>query len=234
MPERMKETLIAPLFPPEVVTEEALASGPSGSLYPEEVEDIQRAVQERRQEFLTGRLCARGALARIGIPRFPLRVGEDRAPVWPEGVVGSITHAMGYCGVALARRGRIVGIGLDAETSDGLATDLWPMILTQEERLWIGEQATGEQGRLAKLIFSAKECFYKSLHGLRKGWLDFHDLTVRLDLDRGEFAGILAEKAAGGKEPGVSSFGRFLFAREWVMTGMIWALDEEMAREKGS
>src|SRR5690606_10927778 len=50
---------------------------------------------KRQCEYLAGRLCARHALHRLTGQADVPAVGEDRAPHWPAGVVGSITHSQG-------------------------------------------------------------------------------------------------------------------------------------------
>src|SRR5690606_3948746 len=54
-----------------------------------------RGLAKRQSEFLAGRLCAREALACLTQQRSIPAVGEDGAPQWPAGVVGSITHGAG-------------------------------------------------------------------------------------------------------------------------------------------
>ena len=76
--------------------------GPEG-LLPEERALVAGSSTARQAEFATGRHCARLALASLS-PRFdrmPVLADGRGAPVWPAGVVGSITHCPG-----LDRRGR--------------------------------------------------------------------------------------------------------------------------------
>ena len=61
------------------------------------------------------RTCARIALGRLGLPPAPLLSGPKREPLWPDGVVGSITHCDGYRAVAVARADQLASIGIDAE-----------------------------------------------------------------------------------------------------------------------
>ncbi|WP_374216235.1 4'-phosphopantetheinyl transferase, partial [Frankia sp. R82] len=57
-----------------------------------EHEYVARAVPSRRAEFVTGRACARLALARLGVAPRPILRGPRGEPTWPRGIVGSITH----------------------------------------------------------------------------------------------------------------------------------------------
>ncbi|HWS27500.1 MAG TPA: hypothetical protein VN259_13150, partial [Xanthomonadales bacterium] len=68
----------------------------------------------RRREFLAGRLAAHAALTALGERGAVGRQG--RAPVWPQGCSGSISHANG-CAVAVAasaRHWQALGIDLEA------------------------------------------------------------------------------------------------------------------------
>ena len=71
-------------------------------VHPDEMAQVDAAVNSRRVEFATGRSCARRALARMGIREFVLRSNPvSRAPRWPAGVVGAITHT-GGCPAGIA------------------------------------------------------------------------------------------------------------------------------------
>ena len=78
---------------------------------------LARAVPTRQREFLAGRFCAREALREIAPQRADatLAIGENRAPIWPDGTVGSITHTGGIAAAAVARTSDARAIGLDVE-----------------------------------------------------------------------------------------------------------------------
>ena len=126
------------------------------------------AVSKRQTEFLAGRICAREALRRVtGVPGIPT-VGEDRAPCWPEGVVGSITHGAGWAGVIAASSGNWRGLGLDIEKllpatrADRLVAE----ILTPRELEGYTELDEGQRAVLVTLTFSIKESLFKALYPL--------------------------------------------------------------------
>jgi len=127
------DTLIAPLFPPRVITNEANPIQLQESIFPEEEIFIRKAVPKRMQEFIAGRLCARRALSEIGIEGFPLLKGKGRAPIWPLGIVGSISHCQGYCGVAVAQKTDIESLGLDVECVEQVSMDTWKHFCNQQE-----------------------------------------------------------------------------------------------------
>ena len=107
--------MLEQILPPAVAVVETFGDLPGATLFPEEEAAIARAVPKRRREFATGRGCARAALNRLGEPPVPILRGPQGAPLWPAGVVGSITHCDGYRAAAVARTSDIATVGLDAE-----------------------------------------------------------------------------------------------------------------------
>lgn len=128
-----------------------------------------QGVPKRLAEFRAGRFAARAALAELGLPPRALPAGPDRAPIWPLGVQGSITHSDALC---LAVVGRVPGIGVDLEPDSPLDPTLRDLVLRPEEQ--------GASDAEAKLIFSAKEAAYKAQYPITRRLFDFHTLEITL------------------------------------------------------
>jgi 4'-phosphopantetheinyl transferase EntD len=171
-------TTIQSLFPSGVVAAELRVPGEAALLLPEEAVSVANAVPKRIQEFAAGRLCARRALEEFGISDFPVRMASDRQPVWPESLIGSITHTVGLCAAVIAERTLTVGLGLDTEAVSAVKKNLWPAICSREERAWIESLPSDAQGAAATFIFCAKEAFYKFQYPLVAQRLSFHDVSV--------------------------------------------------------
>ena len=160
-----------------------------------DIEDFQRwgipapaAVSKRQTEFLAGRLCAREALRRAtGVAGIPA-VGEDRAPRWPVGVVGSITHGAGWAAAVAARNERWRGLGLDVERmlpsarADRLAAE----ILTPREREGYAALNDSQRSRRVTLTFSLKESLFKALYPLVNKRFYFQDAELIHHDDNGQ------------------------------------------------
>lgn len=129
---------------------------------------ISRAVSKRKNEFRAGRLCAHDALGALNVPFASLLTGPDREPLWPEGIVGSISHSNVLCVAAVARRSELVAIGIDTELDEALPEPLIPKICTPAEA----------KRPLHKQVFSAKEATYKCLHPSVKKFFGFHAAEV--------------------------------------------------------
>ncbi|WP_280570110.1 4'-phosphopantetheinyl transferase superfamily protein [Chromohalobacter sp. 296-RDG] len=138
------------------------------------------AIAKRRGEFLAGRLCAREALyAATGRGEVP-GIADDRAPCWPEGTLGSITHSSGFAAALAAPRGVWQGLGLDAETplSPARAERLAAQILTPEECAWRDGLDRDAQALFTTLAFSSKESLFKALYPLIGVRFYFQDATL--------------------------------------------------------
>src|SRR5216683_8440334 len=166
------------LFPPGAVAADLRGPGDLKLLLPAEAKYVGRAVPKRVQEFAAGRLCARRALAEFGIVDFPVRVADDRQPIWPDSFVGSITHTEGYGAAVVAERRRIRALGLDSEIVGQVKAPLWAAICTTSEIAWLRSLHPSEQAPAATLIFSAKEAFYKCQYPLARERLGFLDAVV--------------------------------------------------------
>jgi 4'-phosphopantetheinyl transferase EntD len=179
-PARLSQSLQA-LFPREVTVAEMREAGDASLLLPGEADTLARAVPKRVGEFVAGRLCARRALAEFGIIDFALRVRQDRAPQWPEGIVGSISHTTGLCVAAVAAEHFIAALGIDCEVVGDVGTELWATICGDAETKWLHSLPAEERPAAVTLIFAAKEAFYKCQYPLTTEWLDFHDLQITVD-----------------------------------------------------
>jgi len=211
------------LADPRVVGEEARLGVEVPEMSPEEAGDVARAVIGRRIAFATGRACARRALARLDVTAFDLRNGEDRAPRWPAGIVGSITHTGaapgGYCAVVVGRSTDLAALGVDAEQWNRLTPALWRRVLTSDELVWVERHDPERQRIFATVIFSAKESFYKAQYPISRRFLNFHDVEVTVEPSDSTFQVRVLERAAG--VAGLSSCsGRFLCVEEFVLTGV--------------
>ena len=122
-----------------------------------------RAVPARREAFQLGRAAAHEALSRIGRDDQPVTIGEEREPVWPDGVVGSISHA-GEVAVALvAPSTAAAGIGIDIE-SRRYAPELNQHVPRPEERAWLEDADAEERHDRLLALFSAKEAIFKAFY----------------------------------------------------------------------
>lgn len=174
---RSRPAVIEDLLPPPVVVRTARDDAAvAGALAPGEEEAVAGAVERRRAEFTTGRLLARAALEHLGVPAAAVPVGQRRAPVWPDGVVGSITHCAGLRAVAVARTRDVRSVGIDAERHAALPEGVLGAVSDEGERAHLARLPSGTHWDT--ILFSAKESVYKTWFPLTGRWLGFEDAVL--------------------------------------------------------
>lgn len=143
---------------------------------------VEKAAPKRRREFALGRACARGALEKLGYGGAVIGRGANGAPLWPQGITGSITHTRDYAAAVAGEARRFSGIGVDAERVGGVTQDLWPRLFDDAERDHLMGLDEAKRLVIATLIFSAKEASYKAWGG--RGPLAFREIRVTPGNDR--------------------------------------------------
>lgn len=180
--------MIKEILPSGVVAVEARDDEMTAKLFPEEELVVGRAVEKRRREFTTARMCARAALEQLGFPAVPIPTGARGEPVWPMGVVGSITHCDRYRACAVALANEVVSLGIDAEPNAPLPEGLLADIARPEELPWLRRlEQEPTDVHWDRLLFSAKESVYKAWFPLARRWLGFEDAVVEVDPARRTF-----------------------------------------------
>lgn len=127
---------------------------------------IQRSVAKRQAEFLAGRVCARAALLQLeGLDCIP-GMGEDRAPIWPAHISGSITHTTGRAAAIVAHKAQWSGLGMDLENllDTERAARLAGEILTPAELQRMAAGPREQHALWVTLTFSVKESLFKALY----------------------------------------------------------------------
>lgn len=123
------------------------------------------AVAKRRSEFFAGRYLAKLALQDRGASSTHVPADNNRCPLWPQGMRGTISHTDTYGACAVADSGQVAALGIDIQ--DWLDTPpaqkLLPRILdSQEQQVLAGQPLQLNIG--VSLCFSAKESIFKALY----------------------------------------------------------------------
>ncbi|MDG1302295.1 MAG: 4'-phosphopantetheinyl transferase superfamily protein [Opitutae bacterium] len=143
--------------------------------YQEEGSHLANAVLARRNEFITGRRCARMALAQIGQVSCALPKDADGLPIWPAATMGSITHSRGLCCAVAASADEMMYLGVDLEKTNRLSARAMKRVLHPLEAVTVGESQA-----LGSLLFSAKEAYYKAQFPIWGAQPNFKDLALQI------------------------------------------------------
>lgn len=207
---------------PACVAVEATRGEIDVELFAEEEAAVARAVEKRRREFVTGRACARRALARLGLPPEPIPPGAKGAPRWPAGIVGSITHCDGYRACAVAHAADLATLGVDAEPDEPLPDGVLASVALPEERKRLRDLA-GEAPEVQwdRLLFCMKEAVYKAWFPLTGRWLGFEDAAIEVDPGSGSFSVQLLIEGPPLNGRQLSSFSGRWLARDGLLLAAI-------------
>src|SRR3979409_537694 len=140
---------------------------------------LRHATQKRQREFLAGRWCAEEALQCLGAGSTHVAMAEDRAPIWPDSVIGSITHTGDFAAAAVAWAADIAGPGIDSEriSAPAAAGEIADICMVNEATLF--KAAHGRSFcEFCTFVFSAKEAVFKCLFPLTRKFLEFSDVRI--------------------------------------------------------
>jgi 4'-phosphopantetheinyl transferase EntD len=207
---------------PSSVAVVATRSDSDAQLFPEEEWIIRRAIESRRREFVTARACAREALTNLGLPLQSIPADPQGIPVWPEGIVGSITHCAGYRAAAVGRTQDLAALAIDAEPNRQLRHRVLSVIASPSEIRWV-RQCLRESPHICwdRLLFCIKEAVYKVWFLLTGKRLGFQDVKIEIDQASQEFSASL--EAFGSTIDGATQLivpGRWLVADGLIATAI--------------
>jgi enterobactin synthetase component D len=144
---------------------------------------IARSVRKRQAAFFFGRLAARHALAALGAVDLAVGIGQAREPLWPTGVVGSISHSGPFAAAAVAPDTQCRGIGIDIEAviGDETRAALLAAAVDADELTILQRQPAGvDLNTWLTLVFSAKESLFKGMYPRVGRWFDFSAARLQL------------------------------------------------------
>ncbi|NUR63823.1 MAG: 4'-phosphopantetheinyl transferase superfamily protein [Catenulispora sp.] len=218
--------MLSSLLPAEVAVAETFDDPSDAVLFPEEEAAIARAVEKRRREYITARHCARLAMARLGLPPVAIGTGGNREPLWPAGVVGSMTHCDGYRAAAVARSVDVPGLGIDAEPHGALPTGVLDTIARPDEVPMLEALAAARpQVWWDRLLFSAKESVYKAWYPVAERWLGFEEASLDVEpgevRDDGSITGGYTVRIHQSGAPLTRMAGRWMVESGFVVTAIV-------------
>jgi 4'-phosphopantetheinyl transferase EntD len=142
--------------------------------------------------------------------------GAAGEPLWPNDVVGSITHGAGSCAAVVMRQDSpVVGLGIDVARHAPLGDRLARRILPGSS--WPGRDDGSVQDiHWDSVVFSAKEATFKAWFPLARRFLRFGDARLGVHRD----GTIEIEIAGTQRRPwaGTRWYGRYLVGSDAVRT----------------
>lgn len=132
-----------------------------------------------RRESGAARIVARELIARAGYRACTVPRAESGAPLWPDGLVGSLAHDSCIAVAAVAARRQFATLGIDIEPAEPLPDEIVEFIATPAEQASLASYLYG-----GRLLFVAKEAVYKAIATLNGMRLDHRDIEIDLTGNR--------------------------------------------------
>lgn len=185
---------------------------------------LNKAVNKRLAEFVAGRHLAKTLLQKAGKPVHVGRNEKTRAPIWPAGITGSITHSKGIAACAIQPNSLTAGIGIDVEhwtpakTAASISKEVW-LPEEQAEIMHVG----WANAQALTIIFSAKEAIYKALYPQVLAYFGFMAVTLRQlkgDSKSGLLCFELIEDLSTAIRKGSMYYVEYYCDDKWVLTGI--------------
>lgn len=135
-------------------------------LHASEMDLVQHASPQRIQEFTLGRNVAKQAVTQYihgtsnhHVSDIAILKTTQGLPIWPEGIVGSISHTHNLAVAVCADQKKVKALGVDVEKMRAVNTKLKNKLLTEHECL---QSWGGEHHQALVTLFSVKESIYKT------------------------------------------------------------------------
>ncbi|XUY30422.1 4'-phosphopantetheinyl transferase family protein (plasmid) [Agrobacterium sp. rho-8.1] len=143
-------------------------------LAPDELAMFQDANNKVKAASGAARHLIRKILRERGEPEVSVIKTTLGNPIWPDNLVGSISHSDEVAFAVIANRDKFIGIGVDVEKTSGITSDLASLILTPSEQSSYGDEAIAS-------IFSIKEACYKACYHADSVFFSFLDIEINLE-----------------------------------------------------
>lgn len=182
-------------------------------------EKIKKSVIKRRAEFFAGRLCANKAMNLLGVLNKQVAISPARAPLWPNGLTGSISHTDNYAIAIVGSVDNVSLIGVDMEMRHPeVFIDIADQFTSAQERFFL--QKTEIPYDLTLLItFSAKESLYKALWPEVNYFFDFSAAEIiNIDNRTKTFQLKLTESLTKKRPSGTVFSGKYDIIQETIIT----------------
>ena len=153
------------------------------NLTPEQLPEVNFGLSKKRNhEFLLGRLAIKDALGSLGnVPAWIERDPLTKAPNWPKGIAGSLSHSSGLALAVVSDSPPILGLGVDLEKANRtIDPRIERHICTRDESEDLHSLHSENHAIRLLLTFSAKESLYKCFFGkIPRNLLRFKNVSLK-------------------------------------------------------
>jgi 4'-phosphopantetheinyl transferase EntD len=186
------------------------------------ISEILNSVNKRKAEYLAGRVMAMKGLELLGSSELQVNIGKHRAPLWPAGYLGSITHTSQKVIAVVARKKQYNYIGIDCENIFGqdVFGEIKGMIVNLAEVAYLS-RVDVPMVKLMTLVFSAKETFFKAVYPYVLHYFDFDAVEIiEISLEKQTFTLMICKDLTPFLKRKMEFDGIFIFDSNTVLTAI--------------
>ncbi|MBY5768552.1 4'-phosphopantetheinyl transferase superfamily protein [Rhizobium leguminosarum] len=158
-------------------------------LWPGEADHVSAAVAVRKREYVAARSAARRAMSELQLPLGSIGRTNTGAPIWPAGVIGSLSHGAGDAIAVVGSRSNVLTVGIDLEAAIPLPAEIASSVVMPEDQDAAANLSLHHPKCWQMVIFSAKEAFYKAFHQCTADLIDFDAVFLQFNLDEAGYSG---------------------------------------------
>lgn len=143
---------------------------------------ISNAVNTRKADFLAGRLLAAHIIRILGHNNVKVDIYNNRLPLWPEKIKGSISHSNGVAICAASTCDSITRLGVDIELLNQEVTSHLINMVMSEDEILLANSSKFNPAYIFSFFFSAKESLFKALYPEVSFYFNF-DVAKIINID---------------------------------------------------
>lgn len=183
---------------------------------------LNKASNGRKREFLAGRICAEELFLKHNLTNIKIQSSKSRAPIWPEGFIGSISHTK-FCAVcSLADNKTYSSVGIDIEKLIPRTRfeTISKLITTESDQVFLSKFTGDDLLQVQTILFSGKEALYKAIFPHYLEYFGFQEASiVDIDFNNQLFTLEISSNTTLSKFNGEYS-GEFLMYKDHILTSI--------------
>ncbi|RUT24826.1 hypothetical protein C0V97_13920 [Asaia sp. W19] len=116
-----------------------------------------------------------------------LGISASGAPVWPRGLVGTITHSRKMALAAGASARDYENIGIDTEIVGHIEDGILDLLFSKREIEFVESLPYPEQEKVKTALFCSKEAFFKAKTAMQKSFNSPNEIEIDVDISTKTF-----------------------------------------------
>ncbi|EJV0608083.1 4'-phosphopantetheinyl transferase superfamily protein [Vibrio parahaemolyticus] len=180
---------------------------------------VSGSVHNRKAEFLAGRVLAISILKQLEHTNTIVDIGNQRAPVWPESVKGSISHADQVAVCAICRDSLYKRIGIDIEPLNTEVSESLKQSIISPSEINLLNKCGFVKSTAFSLAFSAKESLFKAIFPEVNYYFDFDSATLtHINTSEKTFKISLNVDLNETFKKGMKFYGKYILTGGYILT----------------